>query len=225
MQKAFASARPRPSRHRAVPLHEHPGALLHWLSRQHRRARRYQPDGFSGWAEVYLEGRWYTMDARHNHPRIGRIVMGRGRDAANIPISTASGVADLVRFNVVTDQRPASAVRVHRSGNRGASRVRQRNRVIDEAPGLASRGAGTQRSYPRCWLPSLIVRPPTCRGISPDQRPSRHSAAHGIRNRQMKRPPIGGLVCGFRIVRPVPGSVVNMVTIVAIVTMIGAESM
>jgi transglutaminase-like putative cysteine protease len=36
---------------------------------------------FSAWAEVFLNGRWYTIDARHNHPRIGRIVMGRGRDA------------------------------------------------------------------------------------------------------------------------------------------------
>ncbi len=62
------------------------------------------PMDFSGWAEVFLDGRWWTMDARHNHPRIGRIVMGRGRDAADVPISTAFGVANLVRFEVLTDE-------------------------------------------------------------------------------------------------------------------------
>ncbi len=62
------------------------------------------PMDFSAWFEVFLDGRWYTMDARHNHPRIGRIVMGRGRDAADVPISTAFGVANLVRFEVLTDE-------------------------------------------------------------------------------------------------------------------------
>jgi transglutaminase-like putative cysteine protease len=45
-------------------------------------------------------GRWYTIDARHNHPRIGRIVMGRGRDAADVAMSTAFGIARLARFEV-----------------------------------------------------------------------------------------------------------------------------
>jgi transglutaminase-like putative cysteine protease len=60
------------------------------------------PMDFSGWAEVFLAGRWYSIDARHNHPRIGRIVMGRGRDAADVAISTAFGTAKLARFEVVT---------------------------------------------------------------------------------------------------------------------------
>ena len=47
------------------------------------------PGDFSAWGEVFLDGRWYTIDARHNHPRIGRIVMGRGRDAADVAMSTA----------------------------------------------------------------------------------------------------------------------------------------
>ena len=64
------------------------------------------PGDFSAWLEVFLDGRWYTMDARHNHPRIGRIVMGRGRDAADVPLSTAFGVAPLVRFEVQTDEIP-----------------------------------------------------------------------------------------------------------------------
>ena len=64
------------------------------------------PPDFSAWFEVFLEGRWYTMDARHNHPRIGRILMARGRDAADVAITTAFGVANLVRFDVVTDELP-----------------------------------------------------------------------------------------------------------------------
>jgi transglutaminase-like putative cysteine protease len=63
------------------------------------------PMDFSAWFEVFLDGRWYTMDARHNHPRIGRIVMGRGRDAADVALSTAFGVAKLVRFEVVTEEQ------------------------------------------------------------------------------------------------------------------------
>ncbi len=63
------------------------------------------PGDFSGWSEVFLDGRWYTLDARHNHPRIGRILMGRGRDAADVPISTAFGVANLARFDIVTEEQ------------------------------------------------------------------------------------------------------------------------
>src|ERR1700722_18534056 len=53
------------------------------------------PMDFSAWFEAFVDGRWYTMDSRHNHPRIGRIVMGRGRDAADVAMSTAFGVANL----------------------------------------------------------------------------------------------------------------------------------
>ena len=65
------------------------------------------PMDFSAWFEAFLDGRWYTFDARHNHPRIGRIVMARGRDAADVAISTAFGVANLARFEVVTEEQPA----------------------------------------------------------------------------------------------------------------------
>jgi len=63
------------------------------------------PMDFSAWFEVFLAGRWYTKDARHNHPHIGRIVMGRGRDAADVAMSTAFGVANLARFEVVTQEQ------------------------------------------------------------------------------------------------------------------------
>ena len=62
------------------------------------------PMDFSAWFEVFLDGRWYAMDARHNHPRIGRILMARGRDAADVAISTAFGAGNLVRFEVTTEE-------------------------------------------------------------------------------------------------------------------------
>jgi transglutaminase-like putative cysteine protease len=68
------------------------------------------PMDFSAWFEVYLDGRWFTFDARHNHPRIGRIVMARGRDAADVALSTNFGAVELVRFNVITEEARGSAV-------------------------------------------------------------------------------------------------------------------
>jgi transglutaminase-like putative cysteine protease len=62
------------------------------------------PMDFSAWYEVFLDGRWFTFDARHNHPRIGRIVIARGRDAADVAISTAFGPALLKRFIVTTEE-------------------------------------------------------------------------------------------------------------------------
>jgi transglutaminase-like putative cysteine protease len=59
---------------------------------------------FSAWFEAYLDGRWFTFDARHNHPRIGRVVIARGRDAADVAISTGFGFAQLARFIVLTDE-------------------------------------------------------------------------------------------------------------------------
>jgi transglutaminase-like putative cysteine protease len=85
-------------------MHEHPRAVLHGLPWRHRRPGRSGPHGFSAWCEVFLDGRWFTFDARHNHPRIGRIVIARGRDAADVAISTAFGPAQLTRFNVITEE-------------------------------------------------------------------------------------------------------------------------
>ena len=64
------------------------------------------PMDFSGWFEAYLGGQWYTFDARHNCPRIGRIVMARGRDATDVAISTSFGASLLTGFTVVTNQLP-----------------------------------------------------------------------------------------------------------------------
>jgi transglutaminase-like putative cysteine protease len=62
------------------------------------------PMDFSAWFEVFLGDRWYTFDARHNQRRIGRIVMARGRDAGDVPITMAFGANSLWRFDVVTDE-------------------------------------------------------------------------------------------------------------------------
>jgi transglutaminase-like putative cysteine protease len=62
------------------------------------------PMDFSAWFEVFLGGKWYTFDARHNHPRIGRILIARGRDAADVAISTTFGPAQLANFSVVTEE-------------------------------------------------------------------------------------------------------------------------
>jgi transglutaminase-like putative cysteine protease len=69
-----------------------------------------EPMDFSAWFEVYLGGRWYSFDARHNTPRIGRIVMARGRDAADVAISTTFGPNLLKRFVVHTDEVEPAAV-------------------------------------------------------------------------------------------------------------------
>jgi transglutaminase-like putative cysteine protease len=62
------------------------------------------PMDFSAWFEAYLGGRWYTFDARHNQPRIGRIVMAKGRDAADVAITTTFGPSRLVNFKVITEE-------------------------------------------------------------------------------------------------------------------------
>jgi transglutaminase-like putative cysteine protease len=63
-----------------------------------------EPMDFSAWFEAYLGGRWYTFDARHNTPRIGRILMARGRDATDVALSTSFGATKLVNFAVHTDE-------------------------------------------------------------------------------------------------------------------------
>ena len=68
------------------------------------------PDDFSAWMEVFLGGQWITLDARHNTPRIGRILMARGRDATDVALSTSFGPARLERFRVWTDECGAEVI-------------------------------------------------------------------------------------------------------------------
>ena len=62
------------------------------------------PMDFSAWFEAYLGDNWYTFDPRHNQPRIGRILMARGRDATDTALTTAFGEATLLQFDVVTEE-------------------------------------------------------------------------------------------------------------------------
>ena len=66
---------------------------------------------FSAWFEVYLQGQWYTFDARHNRRRIGRVLMGLGRDAADVPITMSFGEQLLEVFRVITDEVDLATVR------------------------------------------------------------------------------------------------------------------
>jgi transglutaminase-like putative cysteine protease len=62
------------------------------------------PMDFSAWFDVYLGGEWHIFDARHNRPRIGRLLMARGRDATDTALTTTFGPARLVGFDVHADE-------------------------------------------------------------------------------------------------------------------------
>ncbi len=70
----------------------------------------HSPMDFAAWFEVYLGGAWHTFDARNNTPRIGRVLIGRGRDAADVAIATTFGPNTLSRFRVWTDEVGAPAL-------------------------------------------------------------------------------------------------------------------
>jgi transglutaminase-like putative cysteine protease len=59
---------------------------------------------FAAWFEAYLGGAWHTFDPRNNVPRIGRILIATGRDAADVAIATTFGPHWLERFTVYTDE-------------------------------------------------------------------------------------------------------------------------
>jgi transglutaminase-like putative cysteine protease len=62
------------------------------------------PMDFSAWFEVFLGGQWHTFDARHNVPRIGRVLMAYGRDAVDAALTTSFGPSNLTQFKVWTDE-------------------------------------------------------------------------------------------------------------------------
>ncbi|SNT41192.1 Transglutaminase-like enzyme, putative cysteine protease [Granulicella rosea] len=67
---------------------------------------------FSAWYQVYLNGQWINLDARHNYPRQGRLLMAVGRDAADVAITTSFGTANLTRFYVESNEIDAAGNRV-----------------------------------------------------------------------------------------------------------------
>ena len=63
----------------------------------------HPPDDFAAWMEVYLSGRWWVFDPRNNARRLGRILIARGRDAADVPLTQTFGPTTLTQFDVRTD--------------------------------------------------------------------------------------------------------------------------
>jgi len=61
---------------------------------------------FSAWFEAWLGGRWYTFDPRNNRPRIGRVLIARGRDATDVAITNTFGPATLSAFKIVSVDLP-----------------------------------------------------------------------------------------------------------------------
>jgi transglutaminase-like putative cysteine protease len=61
--------------------------------------------GFGAWFEVFLNGRCWTFDARHNERRVGRVLMATSRDAADAALTSILGKNQLVKFTVWTDER------------------------------------------------------------------------------------------------------------------------
>ncbi len=72
------------------------------------------PGDFSAWYQVFLDGQWINLDARHNYPRLGRILMATGRDAADVAITTSFGAAYLTYFYVESNEVDADGNRVGR---------------------------------------------------------------------------------------------------------------
>jgi transglutaminase-like putative cysteine protease len=66
----------------------------------------YAPMDFAAWIEVYLGGRWHAFDPRNNAPRVGRILIASGRDAADVPLTHIFGPGTLASFKVWTDEAP-----------------------------------------------------------------------------------------------------------------------
>ena len=67
---------------------------------------------FAAWFEAWIGGRWHTFDPRNNVPRMGRILMARGRDACDVAIATTFGPNQLESFRVWTDELPDNEVPV-----------------------------------------------------------------------------------------------------------------
>lgn len=79
----------------------------------------YGPMDFAGWFEAYLGGEWHTFDARNNIPRIGRVLIAMGRDAADVPITYTFGPNTLKSFKVWTDEVRDDVVNLHGLGAPG----------------------------------------------------------------------------------------------------------
>ncbi|TIQ63072.1 MAG: transglutaminase family protein [Mesorhizobium sp.] len=86
--------------------------LLHRLHQRHRPAEPWSDMDFAAWMEVDLGGRWHAFDPRNNAPRIGRILIASGRDAADVPLTYIFGPGTLAGFKVWTNDRRLGRVDV-----------------------------------------------------------------------------------------------------------------
>ena len=95
----------RASGDRVLPLHEHPGPLLHRLSRRYRHPAALRSDGFCRLVRgLHRRAAGTPSIARNNIPRIGRVLIARGRDATDVAISNTFGPNTLAGFRVWTDE-------------------------------------------------------------------------------------------------------------------------
>lgn len=70
----------------------------------------HPPGDFAAWMEVYLDGQWWVFDPRNNTPRIGRVLVARGRDAADVPLTQTFGAHLMTDFQVWTHEATAAEV-------------------------------------------------------------------------------------------------------------------
>ena len=94
----------RPSRDQLLPRAQHPVALRLRLHLGVGVAEPVRPMDFAAWFEAYLDGEWHTFDPRNNTPRVGRVIVGRGRDAADVALITSLGSLTLTEFTVKAEQ-------------------------------------------------------------------------------------------------------------------------
>ena len=117
------------------------------------------PMDFAGWFEAYLGGAWHTFDPRNNVPRIGRVLIARGRDAADVAITTTFGPNTLQSFRVWTDEVDARVrddstawgVTMLKDGHRPGvglahARGRRRLRVVLQDDGVRAAGRSGARA-------------------------------------------------------------------------------
>ena len=104
----------RASRHSALPLHEHSRAVLHWLSWRHRQVRLIPIPWVLTWFEAFLD---WTLVHNGCAPQpihaSGALFMGRGRDAADVAMSTAFGIAKSCRVLEVVTREQGSRLADH----------------------------------------------------------------------------------------------------------------
>ena len=79
----------------------------------------YGPMDFAAWFEAYIGGHWHTFDPRNNIPRIGRVLIARGRDATDVAISNTFGPNTLASFTVWTDEVPSSIEKTDAGNSNG----------------------------------------------------------------------------------------------------------